>query len=102
VVERGQFPRVLFMVSPPTRELLNSSFKGARDLLLRNVLGGNLVVSGFSIPTGSMRFVSVYELVEVQLGCDILSGLYNHIVLCYRILPSNTLRSFWLMLLTVL
>jgi hypothetical protein len=74
VVGRGQFPRVLFMVSPPTRELPNSSFKGARGPSLKSVLDGSLVVLGFSIPTGSMRFVSVFELVEVQFGCDVLAG----------------------------
>jgi len=80
VVERGQFPRVLFMVSPPTRELPNSSFKEVRGQLLRSVLEGSLVVLGFSIPTGSMRFVFVCVLVEVQLGCDMLSGIFNPIV----------------------
>jgi hypothetical protein len=47
VEERGPFPRVLFMGNQQTRELHNSSFRGARGQSLRSVLDVNLVASGF-------------------------------------------------------
>jgi hypothetical protein len=98
VAERGQFPRVLFMVSQQTRELPNLSFRGARGQLLRSVLDVSLEDSGFLTPTGSMRLVFCVFLMQVKLVLDKLDGVSNPIVF---VLQDSTFKYFEVILVDV-
>lgn len=103
VVARGLFPRVLCMGSPQTRELLSWSFSVARGQLQRNELDESWEVSGFSTPTGSMRLLTIlfiYHIAVVVFYGHSHVRWYFEIVWC-RIQLTNTLRSFWLTLLTM-
>jgi len=101
VVGRGLCLRVLSMASPSTRVSPSLSSRGTRGLLLRRGLDVSLVDSGFSTPTGSMRYTCLQEPViryhenNVLSSTNISLGLF--LLLNNRIALTSTLRSSWLM-----
>lgn len=102
VAERGQFPKVLFMGSPQTRELPNWNFSEARGQLPRSELDGSWVDLGSSILTGWMRFVIVLLLLKIEIWLWIMCWFSKNLLLCFRTLLINTLRWFWWMWLMLL
>ena len=102
VAGRGLCLRVLSMASPSTRVSPSSSSRGTRGLLLRRELDVSLVDSGFSIPTGSMRYTCLQEPitryhVNIVLPSPALMPWLLFLLLNNRIVHTSTLRSSWLM-----